>query len=71
MISVGIRGRHMYRSEKLLGLLLLVLTIAKIGLYDLSAMDASKKTIVLIVVGIALMTFSYVLQAKGLLKDRE
>jgi hypothetical protein len=71
MLVIGIQWWHMYRSEKLLGLLLLVLTIAKIGLYDLSAMDSSKKTIVLIVVGIVLMTFSYVLQTRGLLKDKE
>lgn len=53
-----------HRSEKLLGLLLLLLTIGKIGIYDLSAMDMDKKIIVLMVVGGLIMMFSYFLQVK-------
>ncbi len=71
MITLGIREGHMYRSEKLLGLLLLFITIFKIGLYDLAAMDSSKKTIVLIFTGILLMAFSYMLQVKGLLRNNK
>lgn len=69
MLMIGIRHGHGYRSEKLLGLLLLLLTIAKIGFYDLATMDMDKKIIVLMVVGGAIMMFSYFLQVKGYLKD--
>lgn len=69
MIFLGIRGGHIYRAEKLLGLLLLLLTIGKIGLYDLATMNMDKKIIVLMVVGGMIMMFSYFLQVKGYLKD--
>ncbi len=69
MLMVGIHKGHMYRSEKLLWLLLLFLTIGKIGLYDIAAMNTNNKVIVLMVVGAALMAFSYVLQVKWYLKD--
>jgi hypothetical protein len=69
MLMMGIHYGRGYRSEKLLGLLLLLLTIAKIGLYDLAAMDMDKKIIVLMVVGGLIMMFSYFLQVKGYLKD--
>ncbi len=68
MLLVGIHFGRGYRSEKLLGLLLLVLTIAKIALYDLQSMDMNKKIIVLMVVGGLILMFSYFLQVKGYLK---
>lgn len=71
MLMIGIHYGHGYRSEKLLGLLLLMLTVAKIALYDLASMDMNKKIIVLMVVGGIIMMFSYFLQVKGYLKDSE
>jgi uncharacterized membrane protein len=71
MLMIGIHYGHGYRSEKLLGLLLLMLTIGKIALYDLSAMEMNKKIIVLMVVGGLIMMFSYYLQVKGYLKESE
>lgn len=64
MIMMGVQWGHGHRSEKLLGLLLLFLTVGKIGLYDLDTMAMDKKIIVLMVVGGMLMIFSYFLQVK-------
>ncbi len=69
MLMTGIRYGRIYRSEKLLWLILLALTIGKIGLYDMAAMDTDKKIIVFMVVGWALMMFSYFLQAKWYLRE--
>jgi hypothetical protein len=69
MLLTGIHYGRGYRSEKLLGLILLLLTIGKIAFYDLATMDMNKKIIVLMVVGGLIMTFSYVLQVKWYLKD--
>ena len=69
MLMVGIHFGRGYRSEKLLGLILLLLTIAKIAFYDLATMNMDKKIIVLMVVGGCIMMFSYYLQVKGYLKD--
>jgi hypothetical protein len=71
MLMIGIHYGHGYRAEKLLGLLLLLLTIAKIGIYDLSSMSMDKKIIVLMVVGGLIMMFSYFLQMKWYLKDEK
>lgn len=71
MLMVGIHYGYMYRSEKLLGLLLLLLTIGKIAFYDLASMSMDKKIIVLMVVGGIIMMFSYFLQVKGYLRERE
>lgn len=51
MIIIGIRKGYLYQSEKLLGLLLLVLTILKILIYDMATMDMQKKIIVLMISG--------------------
>ncbi len=69
MLMTGIHFGHGYRSEKLLGLLLLLLTIGKIALYDLSSMDMNRKILVLMVVGGLIMAFSYFLQVRGYLKE--
>lgn len=64
LLFFGIQRWQIYQSEKLLGLLLLFLTVWKIALYDLAAMDMNKKIIVLMVVGGLMMMFSYFLQSK-------
>ena len=69
MLMTGIRYGNIYRSEKLLWLILLALTIGKIGIYDMAAMDTDKKVIVFMVVGWALMIFSYFLQVKWYLRE--
>ncbi len=69
MLMTGIHYGRIYRSEKLLWLILLALTIGKIWLYDMAAMNTDKKIIVFMVVGWALMMFSYVLQAKWYLRE--
>ncbi len=69
MLLAGIHYGREYRSEKLLGLMLLLLTLGKIAFYDLATMDMNKKIIVLMVVGGFIMMFSYFLQVKGYLKD--
>ncbi len=68
MLIVGIRKWARYHSEKLLGLLLLALTVGKILLYDLETMAMQNKIIVLMVVGGALMLFSYGVHTKGWLQ---
>lgn len=69
MIMMGIFRWQEYREEKFIGLLLLFLTITKIGFYDLSAMDMNKKIIVLMMVGGIMMMFSYFLHTKWYLTD--
>ncbi len=69
MLLAGIHFGREYRSEKLLGLMLLLLTIGKIAFYDLSTMDMNKKIMVLMLVWGIIMMFSYFLQVKGYLKD--
>ena len=61
----------MYRSEKLLGLLLLALTIGKVVLYDLSTMETTNKVIVLMVVGGGLMLFSYFFHISSWFKNEK
>jgi hypothetical protein len=67
MLMVGVRNGFLYRSEKLLGLLLLAITVIKIIAYDLSTMPTDKKIIVLMVVGWLLLALSYFFQTKNLL----
>jgi hypothetical protein len=67
MLMVGVRNGFLYRSEKLLGLLLLAITVIKIVAYDLSTMPTDKKIIVLMVVGGLLLALSYFFQTKNLL----
>ncbi|MBP9780262.1 DUF2339 domain-containing protein, partial [Candidatus Gracilibacteria bacterium] len=71
MLIVGIRKGARYHSEKLLGLLLLALTVGKILLYDLETMAMQNKIIVLMVVGGALMMFSYGVHTKGWLQGEK
>lgn len=70
LLILGIRKGSVYSNEKMLGLILLGLTIGKIALYDLATMEMNKKIIVLMIVGGALMLFSYFLQKKGYLSSK-
>jgi hypothetical protein len=70
MLYVGIKLGKKYHTEKLLGLMLLGITLIKIILYDIATMDMQNKIIVLMVVGAAMLLFSYRVRAKGLLETR-
>lgn len=69
LIYSGIHSSHR-NTEKLLGFILLVITIAKIAFYDLSSMAMDKKIIVLMLAGGAMLIFSYILQKKGYLNTK-
>lgn len=71
MIFIGVKKWISYKNDKLLWLLLLLLTIAKIAFYDLTSMAMSKKIIVLMIVGWFIMMFSYFLQVKWYLSDEK
>lgn len=64
MISVWVILGDFYRSEKLLGLMLLALTVWKIVFYDMETMSTNNKIIVLMIVGGWLMIFSYFFHSK-------
>lgn len=69
MLIIGIRNGSRYHAEKLLGLILLSLTVGKILLYDLSTMAMQNKIIVLMIIGFALIAFSYGVHSRGWLKQ--
>lgn len=71
MLIAGIRGGARYHSEKLLGLILLALTVGKILLYDLSTMAMQNKIIILMIVGMTLIAFSYGVHSRGWLKEEK
>ena len=71
MLVIGIKNGERYHAEKLLGLILLGLTIGKILLYDLATMAMQNKIIILMVVGAFLMIFSYGVHSRGWLKDEK
>ena len=71
MLVVGIKFGVRHHAEKLLGLILLAVTVGKILLYDLSLMGMQNKVFILMIVGAALLLFSYGVQSRGWLKDRE
>lgn len=71
MMIVGIKKWVSHRSEKLLWMLLLTITVAKVLLYDMSTMDMTNKIIILMVIWWAMMWFSYIVQSKGLLHKKE
>jgi Predicted membrane protein (DUF2339) len=68
MLYKGIKLGKKYHSEKLLGLLLLGITLVKIILYDIVTMGMQNKIIVMMVVGGLMLLFSYQIQSKNLLK---
>ncbi len=67
MLVIGVQKGYLYRSEKLLGLLFLAITIAKVLFYDLATMGTDKKIMVLMVVGGLLLAVSYFFHTKNLL----
>jgi hypothetical protein len=67
MLYVGLHYGLKYRSEKLLGLLLLGITLIKVILYDIGTMEMQNKIIVLMFVGGVMLLFSYRVRAKNLL----
>ncbi|HBI33532.1 MAG TPA: hypothetical protein DEA43_04640 [Candidatus Moranbacteria bacterium] len=69
MLIIGIKNGTRYHAEKLLGLILLSLTVGKILLYDLSTMAMQNKIIVLMIIGFALVVFSYGVHSRGWLKE--
>jgi hypothetical protein len=71
MLLVGMMRGKKYHSEKLLGLLLLGITVGKVILYDIATMDMQNKIVVLMIVGGAILMFSYFVRSKNLLKRDE
>ncbi len=68
MLYKGIKSAKKYHAEKLLGLMLLGITLIKIILYDIVNMGMQNKIIILMLVGGAMLLFSYRVRAKGLLE---
>ncbi len=69
MLIIGIKNGARYHAEKLLGLILLSITVGKILLYDLSTMAMQNKIIVLMIIGFALVVFSYGVRSRGWLQE--
>lgn len=67
MLLVGIKQGKMYYAEKLLGLILLAITTGKVILYDMSTMGMENKIVILMMVGGAMLLFSYFIKSKNLL----
>lgn len=68
MLFAGIKFGKKYYAEKLLGLILLTLSAGKVILYDMATMEMRNKIIVLMVIGGAMLVFSYFIKAKDLLQ---
>jgi hypothetical protein len=71
MLLVGVMRGKKYHAEKLLGLLLLAITVGKVILYDIATMGMQNKIIVLMIVGGGMLLFSYFVRSKNLLKAEE
>lgn len=71
MLYKGIKLGKKYHAEKLLGLLLLGITVFKVIIYDISTMDMQNKIIVLMMVGGAMLIFSYFVRSKNMLQTPE
>jgi hypothetical protein len=71
MLFVGVKFGKKYYAEKLLGLLLLALSVGKVVLYDMSTMEMQNKIIILMMVGGAMLLFSYFVKSKDLLGKGE
>jgi len=69
MLYKGVQMGKKYHSEKLLGLLLLGITLVKVILYDIATMEMQNKIIVLMIVGGAMLLFSYRVRSKDLIKS--
>lgn len=71
MTYIGVKWGRKYHSEKLLGLVLLGITLIKVVLYDISTMGMQNKIIVLMMVGGAMLLFSYMVRSKNLLENQD
>jgi hypothetical protein len=71
MLYVGVKSGKKYHAEKLLGLMLLGITLLKVVLYDIATMGMQNKIIVLMIVGGGMLLFSYYVRSKNLLKNEE
>lgn len=71
MLYKGIKLGKKYHAEKLLGLTLLGITLLKVVLYDIATMGMQNKIIVLMLVGGAMLLFSYRVRSKNLLGTSE
>jgi hypothetical protein len=70
MIIIWVKKWYLYHSEKILWLILLILVLIKIAFYDMSGViNMENKIIVLMLVGWALMMFSYFIHMKWWLKE--
>lgn len=67
MLYKGVKFGKKYHAEKLLGLMLLGITLGKVVLYDIATMGMQNKIIVLMFVGGAMLLFSYMVKTKNLL----
>jgi hypothetical protein len=71
MISLGIRGGGKHYAEKILGVILLAITVLKVLIYDISVMGMQNRVLVLIAVGIALLIFSFGVHSKKIRRKDE
>lgn len=71
MLYMGIKLGKKYHAEKLLGLLLLGITLVKVILYDIQTMGMQNKIIILMMVGGAMLLFSYRVRSKGYIKSTD
>ena len=68
MLYKGIKlNSKKYHAEKLLGLILLTLSVGKVILYDIATMGMQNKIIILMLIGGAMLLFSYVVRSKDML----
>ena len=71
MLYQGLKFGKKYHAEKLLGLMLLGITLIKVILYDIATMEMQNKIVVLMMVGGAMLLFSYMIRSKDLLKSED
>ncbi len=71
MLFVGIQRGKKYHAEKLLGLILLAISVGKVILYDIATMGMQNKILVLMTIGGIMLVFSYIVRSKNLLKTEE
>ena len=71
MLYKGLNLGKKYHAEKLLGLMLLGITVIKVILYDIHTMDMQNKIVVLMIVGGAMLLFSYRVKSKDLLTTQD
>ncbi|MBP9759834.1 MAG: DUF2339 domain-containing protein [Candidatus Pacebacteria bacterium] len=69
MLFVGLRFGKKYYAEKLLGLILLLISVGKVVLYDMITMEMQNKIIILMIIGGAMLLFSYFVKSKDLLTN--